>query len=53
MTSISYLNASVLDAIDPANFQAQAPFPWTNPQYFIRQACYPELLGNLPDLSRF
>ena len=53
MTSISYLNTSVLDAIDPAKFQTRAPFPWTNPQYFIRPACYRELVGNLPDLSRF
>ena len=48
-----YLNSSVLDAIDPASFQHQEPFPWTNPQFFIRPERYQELLDTLPDIGRF
>jgi hypothetical protein len=53
MNSMSYLNSSVLDGIDAAGFQAQEPFPWANPQYFIQQERYPELLKTLPELSEF
>ncbi|CAA0126136.1 Uncharacterised protein [Halioglobus japonicus] len=53
MASKSYLNTAVLDAIDPAQFQAQKPFPWTNPQGFIVPERYPKLLQSQPDLARF
>jgi hypothetical protein len=53
MTSNSYLNTSVLQGIDPVKFQAQAPFPWVNPQHFVLADRYPELLGSLPDLAQF
>lgn len=48
-----YLNTKVLEAIDPDDFRAQHPFPWVNPQHFIRDECYPELLSSMPDLADF
>jgi hypothetical protein len=53
MSSNTFLNTAVLDAIDVAAFQATLPFPWVNPQYFIAPDRLPELLANLPDLARF
>ena len=48
-----YLNPAVLDAIDPAAFRAQLPYPWINPQHFIADDCSQELLDTLPDISQF
>lgn len=48
-----YLNPAVLDAIDPVAFQTRTPFPWVNPQYFIRDERFAELLATMPDISRF
>ncbi len=53
MTRMTYLNSAVLDAIDPAEFQVQQPFPWVNPQFFILQERYRELLDSAPDISQF
>jgi len=55
MTSISklYLNPAVLDAIDPAAFRAQLPYPWINPQHFIAEDRFRELLDAMPDISQF
>ena len=53
MISNNYLNSNVLDAIDAGSFQAQKPFPWVNPQHFIVEDRYCELLGNIPDISNF
>jgi len=53
MSSTSYLNPVVMDAIEPAAFQAQQPFPWVNPQYFIAPDRYQELLDALPTVDRF
>ena len=50
---MSYLNTAVLDAIESAEFQAAQPYPWVNPQYFIKPERYGELLDNVPDISRF
>jgi hypothetical protein len=50
---MSYLNTAVLEAIDPAEFQAQEPYPWANPQYFIKPERYGELLENMPDIAQF
>ena len=52
-TKQQYLNPAVLDTIDRAAFQSQHPFPWINPQYFIREELYPELLASMPDISQF
>ncbi len=48
-----YLNAQVLDAISPSDFQTRDPFPWVNPQYFIAPERYQELLETMPDVSEF
>jgi hypothetical protein len=55
MTSISkhYLDSAVLDAIDPAAFRAQLPYPWINPQHFIAEDRFRELLDNMPDIAQF
>tara|TARA_R110002072_G_scaffold935_23_gene7787 strand:+ start:6249 stop:7004 length:756 start_codon:yes stop_codon:yes gene_type:complete len=53
MATRPYLNSAVLDAIDPAQFQARSPFPWVNPQNFIDPEHYEELLQSLPELGRF
>jgi hypothetical protein len=53
MDTVPYLNAALLDAIDPAGFQAQKPFPWINLQHFVVPDRYLELLQSLPDLGRF
>lgn len=53
MTSNSYLNTAVLDAIDPQAFRNQNPYPWINPQYFIREDRYGDLLASVPDISQF
>ena len=50
---LQYLNPAVLDSIDPAAFRTREPFPWVNPQYFIRPERYPELLATLPDIGQF
>jgi hypothetical protein len=48
-----YLNPVVLDGIDPAAFRAQPPYPWINPQHFITEEGFRELLATMPDISRF
>jgi hypothetical protein len=55
MTHISkhYLDSAVLDAIDPAAFRAQLPYPWINPQHVIAEDRFHELLDSLPDISQF
>jgi 2OG-Fe(II) oxygenase superfamily len=52
-TNLQYLNPAVLEAIDPAQFNAQLPFPWINPQSFIRDEQFRELLATVPDISQF
>ena len=52
-SSPQYLNPAVLDAIDPAAFREQHPYPWVNPQHFIRDECFAELLETMPDISQF
>ena len=55
MTSISklYLNPAVLNTIDPAAFRARLPYPWINPQHFIAEDRFRELLDTMPDISQF
>lgn len=53
MASSTYLNTDVLKLIDPAAFQATQPYPWANPQYFIRPEAYQVLLDKQPDISQF
>ncbi|TGD71608.1 hypothetical protein E4634_18390 [Mangrovimicrobium sediminis] len=53
MSGAQYLNQEVMDGIDTREFRGQRPYPWLNPQYFIRPERYQELLDTLPDISRF
>tara|TARA_R110002110_G_scaffold205066_1_gene416678 strand:- start:72208 stop:72969 length:762 start_codon:yes stop_codon:yes gene_type:complete len=48
-----FLNPAILDTIDAAGFQAQKPYPWINPQFFITPERYGELLTALPPLEQF
>lgn len=48
-----FLNLPVMENIDPPNFQSTQPFPWANPQGFIREDAYQELLNNMPALETF
>lgn len=50
---IHYLNPAVLDRIDPLQFRAQQPYPWINPQHFIQDERFRELLASMPDISQF
>ncbi len=53
MSSIPYLNPTVLDDIDPAGFQTSDPFPWVNPQHFVSPQRYQTLLDTMPDIGQF
>lgn len=48
-----YLNPDVLSKLDAKAFRSAMPFPWSNPQYFIRPDKFGELASSLPALSRF
>ncbi|MEM8659452.1 MAG: 2OG-Fe(II) oxygenase [Pseudomonadota bacterium] len=52
-SSSTVLNTELMAGMDSAAFRTRQPFPWANPQYFIRQEHYPELLATLPDISEF
>ena len=52
-TDAQFLNPAILESIDPEAFQNMQPFPWVNPQYFIRQECYGELLETMPPIDQF
>jgi len=52
-TRSSYLNKAVLDAIDTTEFRTRHPYPWVNPQHFIADERFCELLANMPDFSLF
>lgn len=48
-----YLDLSRLNAIDPAAFQAQQPYPWANPQGLLTPEGYRNLLAHLPPQEQF
>lgn len=48
-----YLNTTLMDSIDTQAFQSTQPFPWANPQGFIKADAYQELLDNMPALETF
>ena len=52
-TDAQFLNPAILESIDPEAFQNMQPFPWVNPQYFIRQERYGELLETMPPIDQF
>jgi len=53
MSTPTFLNTAVMDSIDTAQFRAETPFPWVNPQAFILPERYEELLQTVPDVSAF
>ena len=53
MSNGQYLNAGVLEGIEPATFQSQQPYPWINPQFFILPERYDELLQTMPPLEQY
>ena len=53
MAATRYLNTEVMQSIAVEQFRARDPFPWANPQYFIRPEHYEELLESMPDVSDF
>ena len=50
---MTYINYSVLEAIDGASFRETKPFPWVNPQGALAEDAYKTLTSNFPDLSLF
>ena len=50
---MTYLDFDRLNAIDPADFQAQKPYPWINPQELLTQDGYQQLLTSLPEVTFF
>jgi len=52
-TGAHYLNQTVLDGIDPAQFRARLPYPWINPQGFVLEDRFRELLAAMPDIEQF
>ena len=53
MSSTAYLNRAVLDGIDTGVFQNKPPFPWVNPQHFVAETRYQDLLDCMPDIATF
>jgi hypothetical protein len=53
MSSTAYLNRAVLEGIDTGEFQNKPPFPWINPQHFVADTLYQDLLSSMPDISTF
>jgi hypothetical protein len=50
---MTYLDVKRLEAIDPASFRTQAPYPWVNPAGLLTNAGYDRLRETLPDVSLF
>ncbi len=48
-----YLDLKRLNAIDPAAFQAQQPYPWINPRGLLTPEGYHRLLAHLPVQEQF
>ena len=50
---MQYLDVGRLNAIDPAEFRSQKPYPWINPPYLLTEEGYACLLQTLPDVRLF
>ena len=50
---MKYLDRARLEAIEPAAFLAQKPYPWINPEALLREEGYRALLETLPGLELF
>jgi hypothetical protein len=51
--SMKYINLDAMHAIDAGAFHNQEPYPWVNPQGFLTDAGFTELLANMPELDKF
>ena len=50
---MKYIDIDTLKGIDTPAFRSVSPFPWINPQGFLRDEAFEELTANMPDLSLF
>jgi len=50
---MSYLDFDRLEAIEPAAFRDQKPYPWLNPAGLLTDDGYARLVETLPDVSLF
>lgn len=50
---MSYLNLARLNAIDPAAFNNQKPYPWVNPSGVLLDQAYQQLVDTLPPVTAF
>lgn len=50
---MKYIDLDTLNGIDATAFRAVEPFPWINPQGFLRDEGFEELTANMPDVSLF
>lgn len=50
---MEYLDVERLNAIDPAAFRAQKPYPWVNPVGVLTDEGHERLRSTLPDASQF
>ena len=48
-----YIDYERLEAIEPAEYQAQKPFPWVNPEGILTSEAFAALCDDLPELSLF
>ena len=45
---MKYLDINAIDNIDAKHFRSEQPFPWTNPQGFLTERGYLDLLETMP-----
>ena len=46
-------NSQILEALDPASYRNQAPYPWINPEGILTPEGFEALRRTLPDVSLF
>ena len=50
---MQYLDFDRLEAIDPAEYRAQKPYPWVNPEGLLTPEGFEALYRNMPDVAIF
>ena len=50
---MEYLDYEAFEAIDPAGYQAQQPYPWANPENLLRPEAFERLRQSLPEVALF
>lgn len=51
--SMQYLNSELIRSIDAQAFRNAHPYPWMNPQGFLTEEGFAELLANMPEVETF